>query len=192
MIVYLDTETTGLSAARGDKIVEISIVDQEGNVLIDTLVNPERYIPSQASNIHNISDSMVLDAPVLEDLLPEINRHVKGRDVVIYNSAYDTMFFPDKLVSSNKIYCAMKEFTSHIGRTRWVKLTEAAKHVGHIWTGKAHRSLADTLATRSVWIWMNPKYDTKIKLCKCGTRLRVPNKTGIKYTCPKCNCVSNA
>ena len=42
MFVYLDTETTGLSASRGDKIVEISIIDDKGNVLIDTLVNPER------------------------------------------------------------------------------------------------------------------------------------------------------
>ena len=38
--VYLDTETTGVPAWE-NKIVEISIIDDEGNVLLDTLVNPE-------------------------------------------------------------------------------------------------------------------------------------------------------
>ena len=186
MIIYIDTETTGLSASRGDKIVELSIVDQEGNILIDTLVNPERYIPSQATNIHGITDSMVLNSPTLSDLLPNINKHVKNRDVVIYNSAYDTQFFPDKLASSNAIHCAMKKFTAYIGKKKWVKLIDAAKHVGHEWTGEAHRSLADTLATKSVWAWMFPEYDTRIKICKCGKRVRVPNRIGTKYFCPGC------
>lgn len=156
MIIFLDTETTGLSAKNGDKIVEISIVDNIGNVLLDTLVNPLRPIPFGASNIHGITDSMVIDAPVFEDLLPEINQIVRGNHVVIYNSTYDASFFPDQLSSSSKISCAMREFTQRIGRTRWVKLTEAADHVGHVWTGTAHRALADTLATRSVWNWMYP------------------------------------
>jgi hypothetical protein len=42
MTVYLGTETTGLSSARGDAIVEVAIVDGEGRVLIDTLLNPGR------------------------------------------------------------------------------------------------------------------------------------------------------
>ena len=49
MFVYLDTETTGRGIAWGDKIVEISIVGENGFVLLDTLVDPERDIPWQVT-----------------------------------------------------------------------------------------------------------------------------------------------
>jgi DNA polymerase III epsilon subunit-like protein len=54
MPVYLDTETTGLSPARGDAIVEVAIVDSCGRALIDTLVNPGRHISWQATQVHGI------------------------------------------------------------------------------------------------------------------------------------------
>ena len=40
MLLFLDTETTGLSAAAGDRIVEVAIFDESGRALIDTLVDP--------------------------------------------------------------------------------------------------------------------------------------------------------
>ena len=40
---------------------------------------------------------------------------------------------------------------------RWHKLVNAAYDVGHTWTGNAHRALGDTLATRSVWRWMQDR-----------------------------------
>ena len=66
--VILDTETTGLySPAR---IVEISCIDREGNVLVDSLVNPGIPIPADASAIHGISDADVADRPSFSDLWP--------------------------------------------------------------------------------------------------------------------------
>ena len=49
--VYLDTETTGLSPDRGDRVVDIAMVDDLGNTVIDTLVDPERPIPAEASRL---------------------------------------------------------------------------------------------------------------------------------------------
>jgi len=154
--IYLDTETTGLSAARGDKIVELAIVDHNGKILIDTLVDPGIPIPYGASNIHGISDSMVKGQPKLSDLMPQILEIITDNDMVIYNSAYDAPFFPGGLRQCNSINCAMKEFSKQIGRTKWQKLSVAADHVGHTWTGNAHRALADTLACRRVWKWLLP------------------------------------
>lgn len=45
MPVYLDTETTGLSANAGARIVEVAIVDQSGRALLNTLVDPRVAIP---------------------------------------------------------------------------------------------------------------------------------------------------
>jgi DNA polymerase III epsilon subunit-like protein len=156
MALYLDTETTGLHAGGADTIVEIAIVDEKGNALINTLVNPRRTIPWFASNVHGISDSMVKGMPTLDDLLPLISKLIKGHQLVIYNAPFDISFFPTRLREAKSVECAMRRFANTIGgRAR--KLDFAAAHVGHIWTGEAHRALADTLACRSVWQWLENK-----------------------------------
>ena len=82
--LYLDTETTGLSSSRGDRIVELAVVDDDGRTVIDTLVNPEREIPWDATRIHGITDEMVAQAPTMEELWPAIEAATTGRHVVIY------------------------------------------------------------------------------------------------------------
>ena len=153
MLLFLDTETTGLSAAAGDRIVEVAIVDESGRALIDTLVDPGRSIPTSATRIHGITDRMVRGAPTLEALMPEIRRIVGGSHVVIYNATYDAPFFPEELGFAAQISCAMRRY-AEMRYGRWVKLDVAAHAVGHRWTGQAHRALADALACRSVWNWL--------------------------------------
>ncbi len=58
--IYLDTETTGLE--RSDEIIEISIVDDEGQVVFDSLVKPSQPIPADSTRIHGITDADVLGA----------------------------------------------------------------------------------------------------------------------------------
>ncbi len=153
MTLYLDTETTGFSPAAGDAVVEIAIVNDLGRSVIDTLVNPRRTIPWQARNIHGISDDMVRGKPTLDQLLPRILEIIAGEQVVIYNSAFDAPFFPDRLRQAKMVSCAMTRFADALGGP-WRKLDVAARHVGHQWTGDAHRALADALACRSVWLWL--------------------------------------
>ena len=158
-ILFFDTETTGLSAARGDKVVEIAIVDINGSVLLDTLVNPLRKIPTAASSVHGISNEMVLEAPSWVELLSEIQQIIKGKTIVAYNADYDGSFFPDHFFDSASLVCAMQKFRSHVGAKRSLSLNRAVKICGHVWSGDAHRALADTMACRAVWQWIeeNPE-----------------------------------
>lgn len=153
MTVYLDTETTGFSPARGDAIVEIAIVDDAGRPLIDTLVDPGRDIPWQASRVHGINNDMVRGKPTLKHLMPRVLEVIADQEVVIYNANFDAPFFPGRLAQSRGVLCAMTEFAASLGGP-WRKLDVAAKHVEHQWTGNAHRALADALACRSVWLWL--------------------------------------
>lgn len=198
MALYLDTETTGLHASGGDAIVEIAIVDERGVALINTLVNPNRTIPWHASNVHGISDSMVSGMPDLNDLMPQIRKVISGQQLVIYNAPFDVSFFPNRLREASSVECAMRNFASAIGgKSR--KLDFAAAYVGHIWTGEAHRALADTLACKSVWNWLDAKkkltgnssksgtIKNEIITCRfCSKKLRIPSGKKLEVTCPLC------
>jgi DNA polymerase III subunit epsilon len=153
MAIFLDTETTGLSPRAGATIVEIAIVDEHGQTLLDTLIDPRREIPKEAQRIHGISAAMVRGMPTLEAVAPRIREIIAGEELVIYNAAFDTAFFPDRLRHARSVSCAMTRFADALGGP-WRRLDVAATHVGHQWTGSAHRALADALACRSVWLWL--------------------------------------
>ncbi len=157
MAVFLDTETTGFSPARGDAIVEIAIVDGAGRPLIDTLVDPGRSIPWRACEVHGITDDMVRGKPTLQQLMPRVLELIADHEVVIYNAKFDAPFFSGRLAESGGVVCAMTEFADALGGP-WRKLDVAAQHVGHSWTGQAHRALADALACRSVWLWLQKRH----------------------------------
>lgn len=202
MPLFLDTETTGLSPAGGDAIVEIAIVDTEGRAVLNTLVNPNRDIPWQATNVHGISNRMVQGHPTLSQLMPQIRQIISNEVVVIYNSSFDAPFFPGGLKEALSVECAMRRFTKETGGGRWKKLDIAAQKVGHHWTGKAHRALSDALACRSVWEWLESRTrrdslkshnspssideKTTVRCVNCSTMLRVPIGKHLDITCPKC------
>ena len=159
---FLDTETTGLHPPH-DKLVEVAIVADDGGIALDTLVNPKRAI-GLATQIHGISDEMVETAPTMETLWPQIRNIITDNHVVIYNAQFDTRFFPDQLNCAAKISCAMLRFAPiygemhpYHGNYTWQKLTTAATCIDYEWAGNAHRALADALATRALWIWMESK-----------------------------------
>ncbi|MFN5423705.1 MAG: exonuclease domain-containing protein [bacterium] len=87
-IVFLDLETTGLSLSQ-DRIVEIAMlkVSPDGsNQMKRRLINPERPISPESSEIHGITDEMVKDAPVFKQVANEIKQFMENVDLGGYNS----------------------------------------------------------------------------------------------------------
>ncbi len=163
---YLDTETTGLHPNRGDRVVEVAVIDDDGRALIDELVDPGRSVPAQVTAIHGITDAMVHGAPTLAQLMPRIRKACRHRRVVIYNADFDTRFLPEVEEQAAQVACCMLRFArcygewnAYRGGYRWQRLAVAAQHVGHVWQGDAHRALADTLACRTVWRWLESQED---------------------------------
>ena len=160
-LIFLDTETTGLNHSV-DRIVEIAVVDLSGKTIIDTLIDPQIKIPKSSTVIHGISNSDVRNSPTLADVMPELISVISNNHVVIYNADFDKSFFSCDLSCAGKISCAMKEF-ARLKRIwnrwysgyKWHKLNDAAREVGHKWTGAKHRALSDALACRSIWNYIN-------------------------------------
>lgn len=161
--VYLDTEGTGLDPLT-EAMLEIAIVNDAGTILVNSLIAPPAGIESwpKAQSIHGITPAMVSDAPELAQLTPQIEAAVRGRDVVIYNAAFDSAFLGQLLDSARSVQCCMEAWSEHVkdwdhryGRFRWQSLSVAADAVQFAWPGQKHRALADTLACRAVWQYLH-------------------------------------
>lgn len=158
--VFLDLETTGFHA--DDEILEVGISDHNGNALIDSYVKPvEKTSWKEAQAINNISPKMVASAPTLEELKPQIIEAIKDKTVVIYNASFDTKFLSGIIEHAANVECCMLAFAEHNnvldekrGGFKWIKQVVAAEFIGYEWTGRAHSALADSLACRGVWLYL--------------------------------------
>ncbi len=105
---------------------------------------------------------MVKGSPTIEDLEPRLIQILSGKELIVYNLDFDIRFLSQRAVSSIKEkHCCMLRFATvygewnqYYGNYKWQSLTVATGHVGYKWEGDAHRALADTLACRAVWNYL--------------------------------------
>lgn len=94
--IVLDTETTGLSAEGGDRIIEIGCVELLNRKLtgnnLHFYINPERDSHEDALKVHGISNEFLRDKPKFAELIDEILAYVQGAEVIIHNAPFDLGF----------------------------------------------------------------------------------------------------
>lgn len=159
--IVIDTETTGLDTFE-DELLQVSIIDTDGNVVFDSYFKPIRHNEwYEAQNVNHISPEMVADAPTIYEKAAEINAIISQADLVIgYNVGFDLMMLANNGVISIKdikSYDVMERFAKIYGEWsewyqnyRWQSLARAAEYCGYDWSrqnGKEHNSLADCFAT---------------------------------------------
>ena len=92
--VVFDLETTGFSPDK-NKIIEIGAVKVEGGAITErfsTFVNPEVPIPFHIEELTSIRDDMVMDAPKIEEILPQFMAFCEGAIMVAHNAEFDMSF----------------------------------------------------------------------------------------------------
>ena len=92
--VVFDLETTGFSPDK-NKIIEIGAVKVVNGAITDrfsTFVNPQVPIPFNIEELTSIRDDMVMDAPIIEDILPEFMKFCEGAIMVAHNADFDMSF----------------------------------------------------------------------------------------------------
>ena len=99
--IVLDTETTGLEAGRGHRIIEIGCVELIERRLtgrsFHRYLNPGRAIDPGAIAVHGIRDEFLLDKPRFAEIVQEWLEFVRGAELLIHNAAFDIGFLNSEL-----------------------------------------------------------------------------------------------
>jgi DNA polymerase III subunit epsilon len=99
--IVLDTETTGLSAEGGDRIIEIGCVELVGRKLTGNnrhfYLNPERDSHEDALKVHGISNDFLRDKPRFAGVADELLDYLAGAEIIIHNAAFDVSFLNREL-----------------------------------------------------------------------------------------------
>lgn len=99
--IFLDTETTGLSAENGDRIIEIGCVEMVRRKLTGGnkhfYLNPERDSHEDALKVHGISNEFLRDKPKFSAVVDELLDYLQDAEVIIHNAPFDIGFLNKEL-----------------------------------------------------------------------------------------------
>lgn len=94
--IVLDTETTGLNASLGDRVIELGCIEilnrrVTGNQF-HRYLNPERKSEDGALKVHGITQEFLEDKPKFREIAAEFLDYIRGAELVIHNAAFDVEF----------------------------------------------------------------------------------------------------
>ena len=99
--IFLDTETTGLDPASGDRIVEIGCIEMVNRRLTGerrhVYLNPERKGSEEATRIHGLTDEFLADKPKFDEVAEDLLGFLAGAEIIIHNAAFDVGFLNAEL-----------------------------------------------------------------------------------------------
>lgn len=94
--IVLDTETTGLDARGGDRIIDIACIELLNHLptgrVWQKYLNPEREVSVAALDIHGITDSFLKDKPVFAELVAEFLEFIGDAQLIAHNAEFDIGF----------------------------------------------------------------------------------------------------
>lgn len=185
--VVFDLETTGFGPVK-DRIIEIGAVKIADGKITDrfsTFINPDIPIPFKIEQLTGINDSMVMDAPMIEEILPQFLDFCEGSVLVGHNAQFDVGFVNQKA----KMLGLKTDFTvvDTVGMARALmpdlskyKLNIVAKALG-ISLENHHRAVDDAKATADIFLKLSKQLKEQgIETLKGLNELSKISPSGIK------------
>ena len=137
--IVLDTETTGLSPAMGDRLVEIGCVELINHIPSGrhhhVYINPQRAMPEEAFRVHGLSDEFLADKPLFGAVAQDFLDFLGDARLIIHNASFDIGFLNAELeragrrpLSNEVIDTVMLARDKHPGAR--VSLDALCKHYG--------------------------------------------------------------
>jgi len=150
--VILDTETTGLDTS--DEIVQLAVIDPNGNVLFNENIKPTRKgsIDRQASAVHGLTMAKLKNCVTFSELKKPLKKAIGRRKIITYNADFDMRIYRQTyqiaggFIPKGGWECAMLQYAKFVGEWndyhqdyKWQKLQ-----------GGDHTALGDCLATLEI------------------------------------------
>jgi DNA polymerase-3 subunit epsilon len=99
--VVIDTETTGLSASKGDRIIELAAVELVDHLptgkFFHSYINPNRNIPIESTRIHNLTDKFVANKPPFLEIAKDFLFFIGNSALIIHNAPFDISFLQNEI-----------------------------------------------------------------------------------------------
>ncbi len=154
----VDVETTGLSPGKGDRVIEIAIAVLCGGTVrmaIDTLIDPERPIPSVITGVTRITQEMIRGKPCFMEIASDVVGALAGRIFVAHNLRFDWSFVSletrralDVTLDGPQL-CTVQLAKRLISGLRSRSLDSVARYLG-VEIENRHRAGGDAMATALV------------------------------------------
>lgn len=139
-LIVLDTETTGLSAETGDRVIELGCVELVNRKLtgnnLHLYFNPERDSHPDALRVHGLTTEFLSDKPKFAEKVQEILAYLQGAELIIHNAPFDVGFLNKELEQ-----LGLKPLTSYVE-----KVTDSLVMAKEMFPGK--RNSLDALCSR--------------------------------------------
>jgi DNA polymerase III subunit epsilon len=138
--LFLDTETTGLSPASGDRILNLACVEMVHRKLTQNdfhcYINPERDSHEDALQVHGLTTEFLADKPKFAQIAGDFLEFVKGAEIIIHNAPFDVGFLDAELER-----LGLGKFSSYVE-----KITDSLAMAKELYPGK--RNGLDALCER--------------------------------------------
>ena len=161
--VVFDFETTGLSPARGHRIIEIGAValrKAQPVCEFHSLINPGRLIPKAVEEIHGIANEMLINKPPPEEVIPKFRAFIGTAIIIAHNAKFDVSFLRHEFRRlgfglANRSFCTLEISKQLCPRLPNYRLETVYEHLfGNIKENevKRHRALDDARITAKIWL----------------------------------------
>ena len=104
--VVLDTETTGLSVAKGHRIVEIGCIELKNqiptNKTFHCYLNPQRKVSEDAIKVHGYTDEFLADKKKFSEVADDFLQFIQNKKLIIHNAEFDISHLNNELKLSGK------------------------------------------------------------------------------------------
>ena len=94
--LIMDTETTGLDPMKGDRIIEVGIVELVGRKFtgekLHVYINPQRGMDEEVIRIHGISEAFLTDKPTFDQVAQSLYDFMDGAEIIAHNATFDMNF----------------------------------------------------------------------------------------------------
>ena len=120
--IVLDTETTGLDPATGDRLVEIACVETINTVPtgenFHVYIDPQRDVPDEAFRVHGLSTEFLKGKPTFDQIVDDFLAFVGDAPLVIHNAEFDMRFINAELQRCGRSIMSMERVIDTLAMAR--------------------------------------------------------------------------